>query len=471
MVLTAKDFFPMIPDRQYIYQGFGNEFLSYTTFTDYTNNTKQQLRISNGATEIVRVYEYTPSGVRLILQKPETYYRENFLSKPNVLEEYIIKNPIQVGTNWSLLDGSVREITNINQTIKTPLTTYTSVLEITTTNGNSKSLDYYVKDLGLIKSVYFIDDETLSSEIKQIKYNTPLVQSINFFYPDKFINSTWYVSKNIKFYANDITKDRFKTEFVTPINGLIRCIGPNTTINWLYYNEIDKMVHLDFSSNFVSDLNAGSSYEALCLSSITNTIGYYYNCNKVYITLNGEPYSSGHIEKQIGEPFLTQPLIGPFGLKEWKISNCVYPITYVVKTGDTLSNIAKDYCTNYQNLANLNNIENTNLIYPNQILQICPSNLYTVKAGDTLSKIAIKFGTSYQEIARVNNISNPNIIYVGQILIIPCTAPSKKIYTVKQGDILSEIAINFGTTVKHLVTINNISDPDLIFVGQLLLIE
>lgn len=190
MSLTAKDFFPILPNCQYIYQGFGNEFLSYTTFTDYTNNTKQQLRISNGATEIVRVYEYTPSGVRLILQKPETYYRENFLSKPNVLEEYIIKNPIQVGTNWSLLDGSVREITNINQTIKTPLTTYTSVLEIITTNGNSKSLDYYVNDLGLIKSVYFIDDETLSSEIKQIKYNTPLVQSINFFYPDKFINST-----------------------------------------------------------------------------------------------------------------------------------------------------------------------------------------------------------------------------------------------------------------------------------------
>ena len=138
---------------------------------------------------------------------------------------------------------------------------------------------------------------------------------------------------------------------------MIRYIGPNTTINWLYYNEIDKMVHLDFSSNFVSDLNTGSSYEALCLSSITNTIGYYYNCNKVYITLNGKPYSSGHIEKKIGEPFLIQSLIGPFGLKEWKIYNCVYPITYVVKTGDTLSNIVKDYCTTYQNLANLNNIE------------------------------------------------------------------------------------------------------------------
>lgn len=43
---------------------------------------------------------------------------------------------------------------------------------------------------------------------------------------------------------------------------------------------------------------------------------------------------------------------------------------------------------------------------------------YTVKAGDTLSKIASQFGTTYQEIARKNGITNPNKIYVGQVLKI-----------------------------------------------------
>ena len=43
---------------------------------------------------------------------------------------------------------------------------------------------------------------------------------------------------------------------------------------------------------------------------------------------------------------------------------------------------------------------------------------YIVKSGDTLSGIAAKFGTSYQKIARDNNISNPNVIYPGQKLII-----------------------------------------------------
>lgn len=43
---------------------------------------------------------------------------------------------------------------------------------------------------------------------------------------------------------------------------------------------------------------------------------------------------------------------------------------------------------------------------------------YIVKAGDTLSKIASRYGTTYQKIARDNGIANPNLIYVGQKLII-----------------------------------------------------
>lgn len=44
--------------------------------------------------------------------------------------------------------------------------------------------------------------------------------------------------------------------------------------------------------------------------------------------------------------------------------------------------------------------------------------VYTVRAGDTLSAIAKKYNTTYQKIAKDNNIPNPNIIYVGQKLVI-----------------------------------------------------
>ena len=44
---------------------------------------------------------------------------------------------------------------------------------------------------------------------------------------------------------------------------------------------------------------------------------------------------------------------------------------------------------------------------------------YIVKSGDTLSSIARRYNTTYQELARYNNIANPNLIYVNQVIKIP----------------------------------------------------
>ena len=95
---------------------------------------------------------------------------------------------------------------------------------------------------------------------------------------------------------------------------------------------------------------------------------------------------------------------------------------------------------------------------------------YMVKSGDTLSKIASKYGTTYQKLARINNIKNPNLIHVGQVLKISCSEQTQAVqtYTVKSGDTLSKIASKFGTTYKELAKKNGISNPNLIHPGQVL---
>lgn len=47
------------------------------------------------------------------------------------------------------------------------------------------------------------------------------------------------------------------------------------------------------------------------------------------------------------------------------------------------------------------------------------SKTYTVKKGDTLSKIAEKYNVTVDDIANANSITNKNMIYVGQKLVIP----------------------------------------------------
>ena len=49
---------------------------------------------------------------------------------------------------------------------------------------------------------------------------------------------------------------------------------------------------------------------------------------------------------------------------------------------------------------------------------------YTVVSGDTLSGIAAKYGTTYQHLAKINHISNPDLIYVGQRLLISGADPA-----------------------------------------------
>ena len=102
--------------------------------------------------------------------------------------------------------------------------------------------------------------------------------------------------------------------------------------------------------------------------------------------------------------------------------------------------------------------------------------VYTIKRGDTLSEIAMEFGTTVSNIVSLNTfITNPNLIYSGQQLTIKATSgasgSSNSIYIVKRGDTLSHIALKYNTTVNRLVQLNNIKNPNLIYTGQQIIID
>ncbi len=158
--------------------------------------------------------------------------------------------------------------------------------------------------------------------------------------------------------------------------------------------------------------------------------------------------------------------------------------TYTVKAGDTLYSIAKKYKLTVAALAKANNITNYNLIRVGQVLTIPGTSAptpppattvkYTVKAGDTLYSIASKHKTTVSAIASANNITNVNLISVGQVLNIPVKqAPPPVVtvkYTVKAGDTLYSIARKYNTTVSAIAKANGITNVNSIRVGQVLTI-
>ncbi len=151
-------------------------------------------------------------------------------------------------------------------------------------------------------------------------------------------------------------------------------------------------------------------------------------------------------------------------------------ITYRVKSGDTLWDIARRYNTSVSAIAQENNIPNPRLIYPGQTLRITTGDnapdtdnytYYTVRPGDTLSHIAIRFQTTVQRLAAANDIANPNFIRAGEQLRIPA-ASANATYTVRPGDTLWDIANRHNTSVARIVSINNIPNPNLIYPGEVI---
>ena len=92
---------------------------------------------------------------------------------------------------------------------------------------------------------------------------------------------------------------------------------------------------------------------------------------------------------------------------------------------------------------------------------------YTVKKGDTLSEIAVEFNTTVAEISKLNpEIKDLDLIYAEQVIKVPTLKTEEVYYAIKKGDTLSGIAKKYDTSVDELVKLNDIKDPDKIYAGD-----
>jgi LysM repeat protein len=162
-------------------------------------------------------------------------------------------------------------------------------------------------------------------------------------------------------------------------------------------------------------------------------------------------------------------------------------VVHVVQPGENLYRIALRYGVTVNAIAQANGLTNTRRIYVGQRLVIptsgSPSSppassggVHVVQRGENLYRIALRYGTTVQALATANGIVNTGRIYTGQRLVIPghsgtppSTPPaSGQTYVVRRGDTLSAIALRYGVSVWSIAQLNVISNPSLIYVGQVL---
>ena len=146
---------------------------------------------------------------------------------------------------------------------------------------------------------------------------------------------------------------------------------------------------------------------------------------------------------------------------------------YVVKSGDTLWSIARNYNLSVNELKALNNL-GSNVLSVGQRLIVGKesSNDYVVSAGDTLWAIARKFNVSVDDIKALNNLSSNNLS-IGMILKIPLYSNKQNeetnVYVVKSGDSLWSIARMFNSTVDEIKSLNSLKS-NVLRIGQRLVV-
>ena len=138
--------------------------------------------------------------------------------------------------------------------------------------------------------------------------------------------------------------------------------------------------------------------------------------------------------------------------------------TYTVKKGDTLWDIAINNGTTVDQLMQDNNLTSS-LIFPGdkltynttvaQVAQAKEEGYYTVVLGDTLGKISNRFGVSVDQLVKLNNIDNPNLIYVGTVLKVSETAaPKAEVKVAKAEGTVAKAAVVENTAEKTVVKVD-----------------
>lgn len=300
--LKIEDFFPLTANTKYTYDGEGNEFTSYTVYTDYINDNRIQTRTTNSGSEIVKIYELRNGELTELFSRGETYFRENFTDREYSGGKTLLKEPIKEGVSWSTDENSITTITDISKEVVTPQGNIKAV-EVTTENNYGIKIEYYAKDKGLVKIINDGEGYKTSSALSATENNVPFIQTITLFYPDIDGINLKTIDVQVSFNTNDEAKDIIE-QTIKDLS-VYEILNKNTKINNLYFDEEENSVHLDLSKEFTTEMNAGAGIEGLILQSVANTLGTYYGVQNIFLTIDGEPYESGHILLNEGEPLTT----------------------------------------------------------------------------------------------------------------------------------------------------------------------
>jgi membrane-bound lytic murein transglycosylase D len=165
--------------------------------------------------------------------------------------------------------------------------------------------------------------------------------------------------------------------------------------------------------------------------------------------------------------------------------------TYRVRSGDTLSSIARRHRTTVTAITRANNIRNRHRISIGQTLRVPlgyssgssravarsttvasdgKTHIYTIRRGDTLYEIAKSFGTTVGRLKADNGLTSNNLMPGQKLKIQAGSRHGSRVHVVKAGDTPSAIARAYNVSLSALMRLNGLGSRTKIYPGQTLVL-
>ncbi|QJS96475.1 GerMN domain-containing protein [Dolosigranulum pigrum] len=311
-VNELEQWLPKTPDVERIYAGESNEYAEFSTYPQFITEDSIQFKNQNPGIISYHIYEYREDRIVETFTHHGGLMRDDFANTAKTSdsegEEIILKMPIEVGTQWEDREGQTVEITATDLELAAPNGTVPGI-EVTTTTIDQDGYEgkihrYYGKDIGLVKEVTELGSDaemTVTSTLTE--YNTDTVEKIPFtLYALDYqtLDQAIEIEMEFELKTNDPIRlaltDKLKEELDNEATNLL---PDKAMINYMYLDD-DRIVHVDFSKELATEMQAGASGELEILYRIVDTIANLYQTEAVNLTLDGDAYNKGghvHIDK------------------------------------------------------------------------------------------------------------------------------------------------------------------------------
>ena len=163
---------------------------------------------------------------------------------------------------------------------------------------------------------------------------------------------------------------------------------------------------------------------------------------------------------------------------------------YRIRSGDTLSHLARRFGTSIGALRRANGWGRRSMLYPGQKIKIpagrkstsrsvakvkarAGEKVYRVRSGDSLYSISKKFGVSVSTLKKRNRLGGRSLIRAGKTLVIPGKGAAKvrrRVHIVRSGETLAAIAQRYRIKLSALTAANALGRSTRILVGRRLVI-